>query len=265
MLRAIKSIIQRKKTLLETANLILEDFDNDEILDSITNDQIVGDQSDDDLRLDDDRPDTDSSNDDSSSSNDLDSTGDYTDDDEHEAIFAVTMDSRTREPLDLGSSEEIQEDVMDGFLDESVSKRKLGYYFFAGEGRKGFTESAYFGNSKNRLQNYYFAEEIGVDIGAPEPTTPEAPSPDSSSPDAPSDPNASPDAGTDSQPQPEETEMTTAVKDQLSGSDDENVTDASSYGMDSPMGGEGNDKTEKGKELLKIAKKLEDNIIEYFF
>lgn len=258
MLTAIKSIIQRKKTLLETANLILEDFDNDEILDSITSDQIVGDQSDDDLRLDDDRPSTDSS----SSS---DST-DYTDDDEHEAIFAVTMDSRTREPLDLGSSEEIQEDVMDGFLDESVSKRKLGYYFFAGEGHKGFTESAYFGNSKNRLQNYYFAEEIGVDIGAPEPTAPEAPSPDSGSPDAPSDPNASSDTDTSDQPQPEETEMTTAVKDQLSGSDDENVTDASSYGMDSPMGGEGgNDKTEKGKELLKIAKKLEDNIIEYFF
>ena len=41
MLEAIKSIINRKMNFMETADIILEDFENNDIMDSLTDDEIA--------------------------------------------------------------------------------------------------------------------------------------------------------------------------------------------------------------------------------
>ena len=277
MLEAIKSIINRKMNFMETADIILEDFDNNEIMDSLTDDEIAdsGDigSSKDDLKLDDDSEEL-SNND---SEIDTDFVEEVSSEDENEAIMSVTIDTRSNKITDLDlDTESMGEDTnpMDAFLDEHFCENRMDYYFFPNSESKTLLESSndfrlsrldsYFFASENF--NPYFTEAIGDDLG-------------NSSSDAGSEPPPAepPAEGGDSNNT--ETEVTTAVKEQLAddqtgGTDaSSDVTDLDNFGDssgdtgmdDMGTGDEGSDKTQKGKELLKQAKKLEDNIIEYFF
>lgn len=276
MLEAIKSIINRKMNFMETADIILEDFENNDIMDSLTDDEIAdsGDigSSKDDLRLDD--------SDDNNSSDliDTDSVGEVSSEDENEAIMSVTMDTRSNKITDLDlDTSSMGEDTnpMDGFLDEHMCENRMDYYFFPNTESKTLLESTddfrfskldyYFFASENF--NPYFTEAIGDDLGGGD-----APA------DAGSEPPPEPPAEAGNDSNNTETEVTTAVKEQLADdqtgeadastdtADMDNFGDDSTSGMDDMgTGEEGSDKTQKGKELLKQAKKLEDNIIEYFF
>lgn len=282
MLEAIKDIINRKMNFLESADIILEDFENNEIMDSLTDDELAdsGDigSSKDDLKLDDEPEETVTDSDSNIDTNIDDQVGEISSEDENEAIMSVTMDTRTNKITDLDLDiDSMDEDTnpMDAFLDEHICENRMDYYFFPDSESKALLESSnnyrlskldyYFFASENF--NPYFTEAIGEDSGDTGDTEADAPPP------SPEEANTSeaPAEGAE-----KETEVTTAVKEELAddktGMSDDTADmdnfgdDSSSTGMDDiGSGDEGSDKTQKGKELLKQAKKLEDNIIEYFF
>lgn len=257
MLEAIKSIINRKMNFLEAADIILEDYENNEIMDSLVDDEIAdsGDigSSKDDLKLDDE------------------DIPDASIEDEYEAIMSVGVDTRNNRVITTElDAKLLDEDTnpMDSFLDEHTTDKKIDYYYFAGEPEDIFHEShKTFSNSKTRLENYFFIEDVS-DM----PSMPTADS-DSSSAPPPAPDSSSDSSGSSDSSDNKETEVTTAVKEELADdqtsssdlSDMDNFDSDSSSSFDSSSSSSDANKTEKGKELLKQAKKLEDNIIDFFF
>ena len=265
MLEAIKSIINRKMNFLEAADIILEDYENNEIMNSLIDDEIadsgeIG-SSKDDLKLDD---------------LNNEEVPEASVEDEYEAIMSVPVDTRNNKVITNElDAKLLDEDTnpMDSFLDEHVTNKKIDYYFFLGESEDIFNENKKtFSNNKTRLENYFFIEDVS-DM----PTMPTADS-DSGGAPPPAPDSSSDSSSSDSSSDNKETEVTTAVKeeladDQTSSSDDlsnmdnfgsDSSSDSSSDFSSSSSSSDAN-KTEKGKELLKQAKKLEDNIIDFFF
>ena len=262
MLEAIKSIINRKMNFLEAADIILEDYENNEIMDSLIDDEIAdsGDigSSKDDLKLDD---------------LNNEEVPEASVEDEYEAIMSVDVDTRNNKVITTElDAKLLDEDTnpMDSFLDEHVTNKKIDYYFFLGESEDIFNENKKtFSNNKTRLENYFFIEDVS-DM----PTMPTTDSDSSSTPPpAPDSSSDSSSSGSSDSSDNKETEVTTAVKEELADdqtsssdlSDMDNFGSDSSSSFDSSSGSNDANKTEKGKELLKQAKKLEDNIIDFFF
>ena len=238
MLDVIKSIINRKRSFLEAVDLILEDMESDEIVDSLLDDKLTDDSS---------SSEDSSSEDDSedhfdfgdsgfldgdSSSSGSPEVGDYgvdnsldadnsapeeSPDDEISDIFAISVDTRTNTvrdilpvpPMNAADAVEGNSDAKldSGFADEC-----------GGNPMDGFLDESsgiFFRGSKRR----YFLE--GIDDGSGSSDSTDVPSMDDSVPDAPA-------ADGDSN---QESEVTTKVKENIS--DDSNSDSSSSDSLDS--------------------------------
>lgn len=239
MLDVIKSIINRKRSFLEAVDLILEDMESDEIVDSLLDDKLTDDSS---------SSEDSSSEDDSedhfdfgdsgfldgdSSSSGSSEVGDYgvdnsldadnsapeeSPDDEISDIFAISVDTRTNTvrdilpvpPMNAADAVEGNSDAKldSGFADEC-----------GGNPMDGFLDESsgiFFRGSKRR----YFLEGIDDGSGSSSDSS-DVPSMDDSVPDAPA-----PDGDSN-----QESEVTTKVKENIS--DDSNSDSSSSDSLDS--------------------------------
>ena len=230
MLDVIKSIINRKRSFLEAANLILEDMENDEIMDSLLDDKLTDDGSD---SLDSDSSSTDDGFDTiGDDSGDLsfgddsegesiaddgiddsmmikDSDEESSPDDEISDIFAISIDTRTNTVRDILPVPPMN--AADAVVGDSDAKLDSGFGAESGDMNPMddfFDESSgvfYRGEVGHR-----FLFE-GIDDGSGDSSSSNAPDMGSGNdvPDAPS-----PDTG-------EESEVTTAVKQDLEEKDKE--------------------------------------------
>ena len=232
MLNALKSIINSKLTFLETADLILEEMDDADIMDDIIDDELAN------------------SDNGIPSSDSLDTSGDsFSSEEEDEAIYTMGMDIRSNEFKIMVSTgfDDITEDAnpMDGFLDES-------YSFLNNE--PDYSSIYYEGVS---IADMCYTEDVGDEI---------PPIDGGGNNDANSNPPAD-----GSNPPTEETEVTTAVKEELkdnansenSGEPPAPPDENSSDSPEAPVAG--NSKIETGRQIMKQLKKAEDITFDYFF
>lgn len=242
MLNALKSIINSKLTFLETADLILEEMDDADIMDDIIDDELANSDSDIPSNISSDIPSSDS----------IDTSGDsFSSEEEDEAIYTMGMDIRSNEFKIMVSTgfDDITEDAnpMDGFLDES-------YSFLNNE--PDYSSIYYEGVS---IADMCYTEDVGDEI---------PPIDGGGNNDA----NVNSNPPTDgSNPPTEETEVTTAVKEELKDNanaenngeppapPDENSSDS----PEAPVAG--NSKIETGRQIMKQLKKAEDITFDYFF
>lgn len=241
MLDVIKSIINRKRSFLEAANLILEDMENDEIMDSLLDDKLTGDDS---SEEDSSSSEEDSgfdtigdSNDDLSFGDDSDDSGPIADDgiddsmmikddestpdDEISDIFSISVDTRTNTVRDILPVPPMN--AADAVVGDSDAKLDSGFANECGDSNPmdGFLDESgvfYRGETAHR-----FLFE-GIDDGSGDSSSDsDSPSMDGGDdiPDAPS-----PDSG-------EESEVTTAVKQDLEEKDKESEEGGDTIGDDS--------------------------------
>lgn len=239
MLDVIKSIINRKRSFLEAVDLILEDMESDEIVDSLLDDKLTDDG---------DVPSEDSSDDgedhfefddggalgDDSEKDSSGPVGDYgidnsfdadasapseeSPDDEISDIFAISVDTRTNTVRDILPVAPMN--ASDAIVGDSDAKVDSGFGNESGDVNPmdGFLDEntgLFFRGSKRR----YFLE--GLDDGSGS-SSDDAPAMDDSIPEAPS-----PDGDSN-----QETEVTTKVKENIS---DENKDSSSDSSLDADI------------------------------
>ena len=240
MLDVIKSIINRKRSFLEAANLILEDMENDEIMDSLLDDKLTSDDSSeedsssseedsgfdtigdssDDLSFEDDSDDSGSIADDGIDDSMMIKDDESTPDDEISDIFSISVDTRTNTVRDILP---VPMNAADAVVGDSDAKLDSGFANECGDSNPmdGFLDESgvfYRGETAHR-----FLFE-GIDDGSGDSSSDsDSPSMDGGDdvPDAPS-----PDAG-------EESEVTTAVKQDLEEKDKESEEGGDTIGDDS--------------------------------
>lgn len=247
MLNALKSIINSKLTFLETADLILEEMDDADIMDDIIDDEIAN--GSDEI--------ADGSDEIPAEVPEETSSDSISPEEEDEAIYTFGLDTRSGNLNDTILSDfkitvssgfdDIKEDVdnyqMDGFLDESFTFNSIDYSKYIYEGVS--------------IADMCYTEDVGDEI---------PPIDDGNSGDA----NAGGSTPPPNNSAPEETAVTTAVKEELKDSD-ETPSDDNPPPPDSPETPEppsmnsGVSKIETGRQIMKQLKKAEDITFDYFF
>lgn len=250
MLDVIKSIINRKRSFLEAADLILEDMDNDEIMDSLLDDQITSQENDTSFNQNNDSvedsmvgdendfKEIDDENklgpigaDEADDSMMIKDSDEGSPDDELSDIFAISIDTRTNTITDVLPVPPMN--AADAMVGDSEAKVDSGFGEESGDlnPMDGFLDETgiYYRDYEYAGHKYLFE---GIDDGsggdAPDmgagDDVPDAPSPDGES---------SSDSSNDSS---EESEVTTAVKQDLENKEkSEESSEDSSVGDDTDV------------------------------